>query len=57
MQQNLLLKERLNGLRKDRKLTLKDVEDGTGIPSQTLHRHLNCLRLRMHKASKRTFFD
>ena len=38
MQRNLLLKERLNGLRKDRKLTLKDVEDGTGIPSQTLHR-------------------
>jgi transcriptional regulator with XRE-family HTH domain len=32
------LKEPLNGLRKDRKLTLKDVEDGTGIPSQTLHR-------------------
>lgn len=38
MQRNLLLKERLNNLRKERKLTLKEVEDGTGIPSQTLHR-------------------
>ena len=38
MQRNLLLKERLNGLRKERKLTLEDVEKGTGIPKSTLHR-------------------
>ena len=33
-----MLKERLQGLRKDRKLTLADVEKGTGIPSSTLNR-------------------
>ena len=38
MKRNLLLKERLQGLRKDRKLTLSDVEKGTGIPSSTLNR-------------------
>jgi transcriptional regulator with XRE-family HTH domain len=38
LQRNLLLKERLNGLRKDRGLTLADVENGTGIPKSTLQR-------------------
>ena len=38
MKRNLLLKERLQGLRKDRKLTLSEVEKGTGIPSSTLNR-------------------
>jgi len=38
MKRNLLLKERLNGLRKDHNLTLLDVENGTGIPKATLHR-------------------
>jgi transcriptional regulator with XRE-family HTH domain len=33
-----LLKERLQGLRKDRKLTLDDVFKGTGIPKSTLQR-------------------
>jgi transcriptional regulator with XRE-family HTH domain len=32
------LKERLHGLRKDRGLTLADVENGTGIPKLTLQR-------------------
>ena len=38
MKRNLLLKERLQGLRKDRSLTLADVEKGTGIPKSTLQR-------------------
>lgn len=33
-----MLKERLQGLRKDRELTLIDVEKGTGIPKSTLQR-------------------
>jgi len=32
------LKERIQGLRKDRGLTLVDVENGTGIPKSTLQR-------------------
>ena len=31
MQRNLLLKERLNGLRKDRDLTLEEVAEATGV--------------------------
>ena len=38
MKRNLLLKERLQGLRKERGLTLADVEAGTGIPKSTLQR-------------------
>ena len=38
MKRNLLLKERLQGLRKERKLTMKEVEKGTGIPDSTLQR-------------------
>ena len=45
MQRNLLLKEHLNGLRKDRKLILKNIEGGTGIPSQTFYTALNMTAL------------
>jgi transcriptional regulator with XRE-family HTH domain len=38
LQRSLLLKERIQGLRKDRGLTLADVEKGTGIPKSTLQR-------------------
>ena len=38
MQRNLLLKERLNGLRKECKLTLDYVAEATGMPKSTLHR-------------------
>jgi len=32
------MKQRIRNLRNDRKLTLKDIEKGTGIPTQTLNR-------------------
>ena len=38
MQRNLLLKERLNGLRKERDLTLEQVAEATDIPKSTLRR-------------------
>ena len=38
MQRNLLLKERLNNLRKERGLSYIDVEKGTGIPKSTMQR-------------------
>ena len=38
LKRNLLLKERIQGLRKERGLTLVDVEKGTGIPKSSLQR-------------------
>jgi len=38
LKRNLVLKERIQGLRKDRGLTLIDVENGIGIPKSTLQR-------------------
>ena len=38
MKRNLLLKERLNNLRKERGLSYIDVEKGTGIPKSTMQR-------------------
>jgi len=38
LKRNLLLKERIQGLRKEQGLTLVDVEKGTGIPKSSLQR-------------------
>jgi len=38
LKRNLVLKERIQGLLKDRGLTLIDVENDTGIPKSTLQR-------------------
>ena len=45
MKRNLLLKERLQGLRKNRGLTLADVEKGTGIPKSSLQRLEVCYNI------------